>query len=194
MFDRSLERGGKGRRRKRKKKKKQKKKKKREEERRKKEKGRKKEEGGRKKEKERRRKREKGRRKKKEGGKEKDEGKKRKQEDGIWSGRSKIWGEANIKTLRGAKFGEGPNLKTNLQKRVSSGGGREGSLSGCIWRLPAGSLIGTAGTEATGTGYLRGFLMGALVGDLSADVAQCGYFGTKNGHVLWGPMPGRRRS
>ena len=27
--------------------------------------------------------------------------------------------------------------------------------------------------------------MGALVGDLSADVAQCGYFGTKNGHVLF---------
>ena len=63
--------------------------------------------------------------------------------------------------------------------------GPEGSLSGCIWRLPVGSLPGTAGTEATGTGYLRGFLMGALVGDLSADVAQCGYFGTKNGHVLF---------
>ena len=41
---------------------------------------------------------------------------------------------------------------------------------------------------------LRGFLKGPLVGDLSADVAQCGYFGTKNGHVSWGPMPGRRRS
>ena len=31
--------------------------------------------------------------------------------------------------------------------------------------------------------------MGALVGDLSADVAQCGYFGSKNGHVLWGQCP-----
>ena len=40
------------------------------------------------------------------------------------------------------------------------------------------------GTEATGTGYLRGFLMRTLIGDLSADVAQCGYFGSKNGHVL----------
>ena len=28
--------------------------------------------------------------------------------------------------------------------------------------------------------------MGPLVGDLSADVAQCGYFGIKNGHVSWG--------
>ena len=72
---------------------------------------------------------------------------------------------------------------------MGSGGCREGSLSGCIWRLPAGSLIGTAGTEATGTGYLRGFLMGALVGDLSADVAQCGYFGIKNGHDSWGRCP-----
>ena len=66
------------------------------------------------------------------------------------------------------------------------GWGPEGSLSGCIWRLPAGSLIGTAGTEATGTGYLRGFLMGALVGDLSADVAQCGYFGIKNTVMFYG--------
>jgi len=44
------------------------------------------------------------------------EGKRRKQEDGIGSGRSKIWWEANIKTLPGAKFGERSNLKTNLQK------------------------------------------------------------------------------
>ena len=50
---------------------------------------------------------------------------------------------------------------------MSSGGGREGSLSGCIWRLPAGSLIGTAGREAAGSDLLRGFFMGALVGFLS---------------------------
>ena len=67
-----------------------------------------------------------------------------------------------------------------------SGGGRDDTLSACFWRLPVGRLIGTAGREATGTGYLRGFLMGPLVGDLSADVAQCGYFGIRNGHVSLG--------
>ena len=75
-----------------------------------------------------------------------------------------------------------------------SGEGRDDSLPGCFWRLPAGRLIGTAGREATGTGYLRGFLMGPLVGGLSADVAQCGYFGSRSGPVSWGAMPGRRRS
>ena len=62
---------------------------------------------------------------------------------------------------------------------------REGSLAGCIWRLPVGSL-GTAGTEDAGTAYSRGFLMRALVGDLSADVAQCGYFGIKNTVMFYG--------
>ena len=45
-----------------------------------------------------------------------------------------------------------------------SGEGRDDSLSGCFWRLPAGRLIGTAGREATGTDYLQGFLMGPVSG------------------------------
>ena len=43
-------------------------------------------------------------------------------------------------------------------------------------KAPAGSLIGTAGREAPGSGLLRGFVMGPCVGDLSTGSQKYGLF------------------